>query len=33
MVKNPYDGVYVPKEEMEQIEKDLEEIMNDFTRE
>lgn len=32
-VQNPYDGVEINDEELEQIRKDLEEIINDFTRE
>ncbi len=32
-VVNPYDGVEINDEELEKIRKDLEEIINDFTRE
>lgn len=32
-VQNPYDGIEINDEELEQIRKDLEEIINDFTRE
>ena len=32
-VENPYDGVEIDEKELEQIRKDLEEIINDFTRE
>lgn len=32
-VQNPYDGVEIDEKELEQIRKDLEEIINDFTRE
>jgi len=32
-VENPYDGVEINDEELEKIRKDLEEIINDFTRE
>ena len=32
-VVNPYDGVEINDEDLEKIRKDLEEIINDFTRE
>ena len=32
-VENPYDGIEIDDKELEQIRKDLEEIINDFTRE
>lgn len=32
-VENPYDGIEIDEKEFEQIKKDLEEIINDFTRE
>lgn len=31
-VVNPFDGVEIDEKELEQIRKDLEEIINDFTR-
>lgn len=32
-VENPYDGIEISEEDLAQIRKDLEEIINDFTRE
>lgn len=32
-VQNPYDGIEIDEKDFEQIRKDLEEIINDFTRE
>ena len=31
-VENPYDGIEISEDDLKEIKKDLEEIMNDFTR-
>lgn len=32
-IKNPYDGAEISEDDLKELRKDLEEIINDFTRE